>query len=149
MHRANLGRWGPQLKHVPRDAGEVGPRLKHVPREAGEVGSPASICRAILSPGKRNPTLLRNYTARYTRLETGYMGQLLEWPEVITEGTDLEECRGMLRDALNEMILAYQQQAWEVPLGDDCSNRSPSTSSMSVKRLLSSCRKAPTIPRCS
>lgn len=63
--------------------------------------------------------MLRSYTARYTRLEAGYMGQLLEWPEVITEGADLEDCRGMLRDALNEMILAYHQQGWEVPLGDE------------------------------
>ena len=37
------------------------------------------------------------------------MGRLVEWPEVVTEGKDLEECREMLRDALNEMILAYKQ----------------------------------------
>jgi predicted RNase H-like HicB family nuclease len=35
------------------------------------------------------------------------MGQIIEWPEVVTEGTTLEECREMLVDALNEMILAY------------------------------------------
>ena len=46
------------------------------------------------------------------------MGQLVEWPEVVTEGADLEDCRYMLRDALNEMLLAYQQQGKEVPLGD-------------------------------
>jgi len=38
------------------------------------------------------------------------MGQLVEWPEVVTEGKDIEECRMMLRDALNEMLLAYKQQ---------------------------------------
>ena len=43
------------------------------------------------------------------------MGQLVEWPEVVTEGADLEDCRYMLRDALNEMLLAYQQQGKEVP----------------------------------
>jgi predicted RNase H-like HicB family nuclease len=37
------------------------------------------------------------------------MGQLIEWPEVITEGKDLEECRAMLRDALYEMVAAYKQ----------------------------------------
>jgi len=37
------------------------------------------------------------------------MGQLVEWPEIVTEGKDLEECREMLRDALDEMILAYKQ----------------------------------------
>ncbi len=29
-----------------------------------------------------------NYTAKYTKLKTGYMGQLVEWPEVVTEGND-------------------------------------------------------------
>jgi len=47
-----------------------------------------------------------NYTAKYTKITSGYMGQLVEWPEVVTEGKNLEECRGMLRDALNEMVLA-------------------------------------------
>ena len=51
------------------------------------------------------------YTARYTKIESGYLGQLVEWPEVVTEGTDLDECRSMLSDALEEMILAYRQQA--------------------------------------
>ncbi|MDE2822348.1 MAG: type II toxin-antitoxin system HicB family antitoxin [Chloroflexota bacterium] len=62
--------------------------------------------------------MLRNYTARYIKIDSGYMGQLVEWPEVVTEGADLEDCRYMLRDALNEMLLAYQQQGKEVPLGD-------------------------------
>jgi len=37
------------------------------------------------------------------------MGQIVEWPEVVTEGKTLEECREMLKDALHEMILAYRQ----------------------------------------
>lgn len=60
--------------------------------------------------------MLRNYTARYVKIDSGYMGQLVEWPEVVTEGTDLEDCRFMLRDALNEMVLAYNDQGKEVPL---------------------------------
>ena len=43
------------------------------------------------------------------------MGQLVEWPEVISEGKTLEECREMLRDALHEMMLAYRQQGKEIP----------------------------------
>jgi predicted RNase H-like HicB family nuclease len=43
------------------------------------------------------------------------MGQLIEWPEVVTEGTDLEECRELLRDALNEMVLAYHKINKEIP----------------------------------
>ena len=59
-----------------------------------------------------------NYTAKYTKIDSGYMGQLVEWPEVITEGKDLEDCRAMLRDALNEMILAYRELGKEIPLGN-------------------------------
>ena len=62
--------------------------------------------------------MLRNYTARYVKIDSGYMGQLVEWPEVVTEGADLEDCRFMLRDALNEMILAHKDQGKEFPLGD-------------------------------
>jgi predicted RNase H-like HicB family nuclease len=59
-----------------------------------------------------------NYTAKYTKIDSGYMGQLIEWPEVVTEGRDLEDCRSMLRDALNEMILAYNELGKEIPLGN-------------------------------
>ncbi len=45
------------------------------------------------------------------------MGQLVKWPEVITEGKTLEECRQMLQDALREMIIAYRQQNKEIPIG--------------------------------
>ena len=58
------------------------------------------------------------YTATYTRIESGYMGQVVEWPEVVTEGKDLDECRRMLKDALHEMVLAYQQQNREIPPGN-------------------------------
>ena len=59
-----------------------------------------------------------NFTAKYTKISSGYMGQLVEWPEVVTEGRDLEECRSMLRDALGEMVLAYQQLGKEIPTGN-------------------------------
>lgn len=59
-----------------------------------------------------------NFTAKYTKISSGYMGQLVEWPEVVTEGRDLEECRSMLRDALNEMVLAYRQLGKEIPPGN-------------------------------
>ena len=69
--------------------------------------------------------MLRNYTARYVKIDSGYMGQLVEWPEVVTEGADLENCRFMLRDALNEMILAYKDQGKEFPLGDSLIEHMP------------------------
>jgi predicted RNase H-like HicB family nuclease len=56
------------------------------------------------------------YTAKYKKINSGYMGQLVEWEEVITEGKTIEECRELLQDALNEMILAYRQQGKEVPI---------------------------------
>jgi len=61
-------------------------------------------------------TRIANYTARYIKIESGYMGQLVEWPEVVTEGVDLEDCRSSLRDALNEMILAYKELKKEIPV---------------------------------
>ena len=61
---------------------------------------------------------MTNYTAKYTKIASGYMGQLVEWPEVVTEGKDLEDCRAMLRDALNEMIVAYNELGKEMPLGN-------------------------------
>lgn len=60
--------------------------------------------------------MINTYTAKYTKIDAGYMGQLVEWPEVITEGKTLEECREMVQDALKEMIKAYRQQKKETPL---------------------------------
>ncbi len=62
--------------------------------------------------------MLITYTARYTKIDSGYMGQLIEFPEVITEGKNLEDCRTSLQDALEQMLLAYQQQSKEIPLGN-------------------------------
>ncbi len=61
--------------------------------------------------------MLKTYTANYTRISSGYMGQLVEWPKVITEGQSLEDCRQRLQDALQEMIAAYRQQNKEIPVG--------------------------------
>ena len=60
--------------------------------------------------------MLRTYTAKYTKISSGYMGQLVEWPDVITEGKDLEDCREVLQDAVQEMIAAYRQQDKEIPV---------------------------------
>jgi predicted RNase H-like HicB family nuclease len=50
--------------------------------------------------------MFSTYTAKYAKIKSGYMGQLVEWPEVVTEGKTLEDCRAMLQDALREMKLA-------------------------------------------
>jgi len=67
--------------------------------------------------GARRRTMFSTYTAKYTKIKSGYMGQLVKWPEVVTEGKTLEDCRAMLQDALREMILAYRQQKKEIPIG--------------------------------
>ena len=69
--------------------------------------------------------MFTTYTAKYTKIDSGYMGQLIEWAEIVTEGKDIEECRYMLRDALNEMILAYQQQGKEIPIGNSLIEQVP------------------------
>jgi predicted RNase H-like HicB family nuclease len=61
--------------------------------------------------------MLNTYTACYTKIPSGYMGQLVEWPEVITEGKSLEDCREMLQDALQEMIAFYREEGRDIPLG--------------------------------
>ena len=63
--------------------------------------------------------MVRSCTAKYTKVRSGYMGQVVEWPEVITEGRTIEECREMLRDALHEMMQAYAQEGKEMPCGGD------------------------------
>ena len=43
----------------------------------------------------------------------------MEWPEVVTEGKTIDECRAMLRDALQEMILVYHDLGKPIPLDTD------------------------------
>ena len=62
---------------------------------------------------------MKSYTAKYTKIDSGYMGQLVEWPQIITEGKTIEECRALLRDALNEMVLTYKEQGREIPPSGD------------------------------
>jgi predicted RNase H-like HicB family nuclease len=69
--------------------------------------------------------MLTTYTAKYTKTNSGYMGQLIEWTEIITEGETLEICRAMLQDALKEMIIAYRQQNKEIPTGSSLLEQIP------------------------
>ena len=55
--------------------------------------------------------MISTYTAKYTKVPSGYMERLVEWPEVITEGKTLEKCRGLLQDAVREMVMAHRQQS--------------------------------------
>jgi len=62
---------------------------------------------------------IENYTAHFTRTESGYMAQLVEWPEVVTEGVDIDDARESLKDALKQMILAYRETGTEIPAGTE------------------------------
>ncbi|MBQ9388593.1 MAG: hypothetical protein IJU07_00270 [Synergistaceae bacterium] len=55
------------------------------------------------------------FTACYRKLEHGYMGKLLEWPGVITEGEDLDDCRECLIDAATGMAIVYRDDGREIP----------------------------------
>ena len=57
------------------------------------------------------------YTACYTKLEEGYgyMGQLLEWPNVITDGETIEDCRDSLIEVATEMADIYEEDGLEIP----------------------------------
>ena len=57
-----------------------------------------------------------NDTAKYTKIASGYMGQLVQWPEVITESKNFEECRAMHREALNKMMLACRKAGKNMPM---------------------------------
>ena len=59
--------------------------------------------------------MTKEYTARFERIPSGYLGQLVEWPAVITEGATLEECRLMLEDAAREMAIAYRENGLCLP----------------------------------
>ena len=43
------------------------------------------------------------------------MGKLLEWPGVITEGDDLEDCRELLIEAAGEMADIYKEDGKKIP----------------------------------
>jgi hypothetical protein len=58
--------------------------------------------------------MLKTYTANDTRIASGYLSRLVEWPEVVTDGKNLEQCRALLRDAHWE-IAAYGRQGQEAP----------------------------------
>jgi predicted RNase H-like HicB family nuclease len=63
------------------------------------------------------------YTARFDKIPSGYVGQLIEWPAVISEGAMLEECRFMLADAAQEMTLAYRENGMTPPGPSDVVDR--------------------------
>jgi len=56
------------------------------------------------------------FTAKYTPIPSGFMGQIVEWPEVVTEGASLDACRASLIDAVHEMSAAYGAIGKDIPL---------------------------------
>ena len=64
-----------------------------------------------------NPDNGHMFVATYQKVSRGYMGRVIGFPGVITEGKTLEECRASLSDALREMILACRQDGQPIPTG--------------------------------
>ena len=56
-----------------------------------------------------------NFTIKFTKIDSGFMGQIMELPEVVSEGFSMDDCRLSVQDALNEMIKAYKQIGLEPP----------------------------------
>jgi len=53
--------------------------------------------------------------AVYQKVPRGYMGRILGFPGVISEGKTLDDCRASLADALHEMACAYREQGEDLP----------------------------------
>ncbi len=81
-----------QRKVIFRQALIVGAVSRPSPSAAGAVRHIELRCDMIskVSASSDSNAMLSTYTAKYTRIRSGYMGQLLEWPEVITEGKTLD-----------------------------------------------------------
>jgi predicted RNase H-like HicB family nuclease len=52
--------------------------------------------------------MVSTFTARYIKTDSGYMGQIIEWPEVVTEGVDLEDCRASWRQTSSASRLGWE-----------------------------------------
>jgi predicted RNase H-like HicB family nuclease len=56
------------------------------------------------------------YHAAYYKIEDGwYMGVVLDFPEVVTQGKTLNAARRMLRSALEDMALWYMEDGQPFP----------------------------------
>lgn len=52
------------------------------------------------------------FTVVYTPIEDGwFMAQVLELPEAISQGETLDEARGMIRDAVRELLELRREEA--------------------------------------
>ena len=81
-----------------------------------------------------NNTQAYSFVATYQKIPRGYMGQIVGFPGVISEGKNIEACRESLSDAFREMILAYQQEVSRFQRGSQFSSPYWSRPSLSVKR---------------
>ncbi|WP_040294987.1 serpin family protein [Beggiatoa alba] len=58
---------------------------------------------------------LTSYNALYIKTETGFIGKILEWQEIIVQSENLDDCRNQLSQMLYDNILAFQQQNKPIP----------------------------------
>lgn len=123
-----------RLRHVLLSSDKVAQKLdeleKAVETHDKQIQTIFSAIRQLITPeqppkrrigfgvdnmAKEKTSDIDGYTAKFAKIKKGYMGQLVEWPEVLTEGKTLSECRILLRDALQEMIAGYKKLNKPIP----------------------------------
>lgn len=60
--------------------------------------------------------MLSDYAAKYRKTGSDYMAQPPEWPDVLNQGSTLEGCSEILKNALHEMTRGYAEQEKEIPV---------------------------------
>lgn len=55
------------------------------------------------------------YTIQYVKDFDGYTAQVVEWPDVVSCGTNFDECRDMIFSAIQEMMVDYKNDGKEIP----------------------------------
>jgi predicted RNase H-like HicB family nuclease len=58
---------------------------------------------------------MENYTAFYYKSDMGVVGQVLEWPEIMSVGRNVGEARKMLMMTLDRRIEQFREKGLEMP----------------------------------
>ena len=59
--------------------------------------------------------MINEYTTRFVKSEDGFIGQIVEWPDIVSKGRSLEDCRDSLGTTLKQMIQEYVVEGRAVP----------------------------------
>ena len=71
----------------------------------------------------------QSYTAKFAKIDSGYIGRRLDWLKVATEASTVDECNTMFRAILHEtLVLAYRHVGQWMPVGNVLLSRRPAHS---------------------